>query len=372
MKKLLLTTTIGCAFFTTILHAQILPGGGGGAGGVVGDQQSSGEFSQHNGQQEEKTASADAITGIAPPYDVDDVLRMHRVGLQDEVIINALRGRYHPLVLTDEERNKLHTHGVSEEVVYALEDPYDIGIENVRSAAKVAAGDGPQVAPRQPAQEKTPSLKRRSEDKPAIEPTAASKVKAPSPGTTEEGVSHPPADNVPLTAKLDIPNSQRSAAPPPTRMVVNHPSDPGVYIRRRSAWERIEAEPIAWSHKKDDPTKNVEGTVPKVVSSTVTFPGEGDFLVIVKANTSVIQYQLLHLHEKDGNRVFKPAKSGATYTTAGVGDLMSFNPERLGPSSWLVSLRELPAGDYGFLPPIDSQLKSTTDLSSTLYTFHLK
>jgi hypothetical protein len=367
MKKLLLI--IVCASFATVLHAQVLPGGG--AGGVVGGQQS-GEFNQHNGQQEEKTSSADAITATAPPYDVDDVLRMHRVGLQDEVIVNALRGRYHPLVLTDEERNKLHSHGVSEEVVYALEDPFNIGIENVRGAAKVAAGDGPQVVPRNPSQEKTPSLKKRSEEKAATEPAAGSNIKAPSTGRAEEGISNPPADEFPLTAELDIPNSKHSAAPPPTRMVVNHPSGPGIYIRRRSAWERIEAEPVAWSHKKDDPTKNVEGTVPKAVSSTVTFPGEGDFLVIVKANTSVIQYQLLHLHEKDGNRVFKPARSGATYTTAGVGDLLSFNPERLGPSSWLVSLRELPAGDYGFLPPVDSQLKSTTDLSSTLFTFHLK
>jgi hypothetical protein len=77
--------------------------------------------SSQSGSSTQGRNPADNISAIAPPFDVDDVLRMHRVGLQDEVIINALRARYHPLKLSDSDRALLVKNSVSAAVIAAIE-----------------------------------------------------------------------------------------------------------------------------------------------------------------------------------------------------------------------------------------------------------
>jgi hypothetical protein len=101
----------------------------------------------------------------------------------------------------------------------------------------------------------------------------------------------------------------------------------------------------------------------------VAISGAGDFLVIAAPKTSVLQYEFVRLKSKDGQREFRPAPSGAVYYGAGTGDLIPFSPEKIGASTWLVSVRHLRRGEYGFLPPDTSVLRSTTGLSSRLYTF---
>lgn len=370
MRKKLFFVTFGCALFALApLHAQMMPGGG--MGTSAGSGQSS-SFDRNNGQQAQKTAEADAITAVAPPFDVDDVLRMHRAGLQDEVIINGLQTRYHPLILTDAEKNRLVQAGVSAAVIYAMEDPYNIGLENVRAAAEAASHDSPEAAPVQNAPN-TPVLHLRPKNESAPESTPA---RAANPNSTtlapNAGVSHPPANNPITTATSGVPGNPSLQSQKPVEMVATHPSGPGIYIRRGSSWARVDEEPIGWVHSKNNANKHVEGIVPMLSSRTDAYAEGSDFLVIVKGNTSVLQYQLVHLHPKATYREFKPAESGATYSAAGAGDLVRFDPLRLGPSSWLISLQGLPAGEYGFLPPVVSDLRSTTNLSKTLYTFHLK
>lgn len=364
MRTRLFVPTIGFALFASILHAQ-MPGSG--MGSSMGTSQST-SFNQNNGQQAQKTAEADALTAIAPPFDVDDVLRMHRAGLQDEVIINSLQARYHPLILSVTDKKRLMDVGVSNAVIYAMEDPYNIGIENVRAAAEKAARDSPEVAPVKD-NSYNPVLHHRSKDESAPAVSATNPETTPAPIV---GVSRPPADNPTVTAGSDLPVVSPSRPHEPVQMVAHHPSGPGIYIRRVSSWVRVDEEPVAWTHRKNDPNKHVEGIVPKLASSTDAYAEGNDFLVIVKGNSSVVQYQLVHLHPKDSYREFKPAESGATYTAAGVGDLVTFNPLKLGPSSWLISLKGLPVGEYGFLPPVMNDLRSTTNLSNTLYTFNLK
>ena len=80
-------------------------------------------MSSQSGSSSQERNAADDISAIAPPFDVYDVLRMHRVGLQDEVIINALRARYHPLKLSDSDRALLVKNSVSAAVIAAMENP---------------------------------------------------------------------------------------------------------------------------------------------------------------------------------------------------------------------------------------------------------
>ena len=343
--------------------AQMMSGGSmsGMGGGFGSSQQSS------TGDSGASKNSADAITAVAPPYDVDDVLRMHRAGLQDEVIVNALRGRYHPLVLNGTDRLRLKDHGVSEIVVSAMEDPYGIGLENVRASAAATPGVTPSILPKKAEPVQAPLARKPDlvlHKWPKSEPTPAA--------DTADTNSHPESDSV-ATSLADLEHVRISTSPvPPTTMNVTKPSGPGVYMCHGSTWQRVAPEPIFWSHSKGEATKHIEGYVLRPQSSTMALDGGGEFLVIVSGNTSVIQYQLVRMRSKNGRREFHPANSGAVYTSGGAGDLVRFDPERLGPSSWLVSLRNLPTGDYGFLPPSLSVLHSTTDLASSIYTFHAK
>ena len=77
-------------------------------------------MSSQSGSTSQARNAADDISAIAPPFDVYDVLRMHRVGLQDEVIINALRSRYHPLKLSDSARALLVKNSVDAAVIAAM------------------------------------------------------------------------------------------------------------------------------------------------------------------------------------------------------------------------------------------------------------
>jgi hypothetical protein len=330
----------------------------------------------------------DANSAIAPPFDVEDVLRMHRVGLQDDVIVNALRSRYHPLVLTDDDRASLKTGGICDRVIVAIEDPYGIGIQNVRANMDAANAEAPPIA--QTAQQamkadpKSPKLKTRPASDSAD--SAASGT-----GAVYVGQSHP--DPAPVTvdsdtksesdklrAKPDVPASSVSSLdlssarvtgiqPEPTTKLVSQPVGPGLYMRHGSQWERVGGEPVYWRHHGD---KSIEGSILRPESSTQTYPGGTDFLVVTADETSAIQYQFIRLHVNDVQRTFKPAPPGGVYTAASSGDLLSFDPKKLGPSSWLISLHDVPAGEYGLLPPVTAQVHSTTNLSTTLYTFRIK
>jgi hypothetical protein len=338
--------------------------------GTSGNQNNAGGFQNPD----------DKLTAVAPPFDVEDVLRMHRVGLQDEVIDNALRTRYHPLVLTDAERSVLKGAGISDRVIVAIEDPYGIGIQNVRSNMAAANSEAPPVAQTEKqareADPKTPKLTRRSE---------SNSVGSGS-GDVYVGQSHPdsltdigndggkssanagaPASSM---ASLDLRNTPVTHVPPePTTKIVSQPIGPGVYMRHGSEWERVGGEPIYWNHHGD---RNIEGSILRPESSSQTYPGGTDFLVITAAGTSAIQYQFVRLHANDVRRTFVPAPAGGVYTAGGGVDLIRFDPQQLGPSSWLISLHDVAAGEYGLLPPVTSQIHSTTNQSTTLFTFRIK
>lgn len=369
---------------------------GGGASSGLGSSSGSSTNSSSPGF----TNKSDLIGAIAPPFDIVDVLRMHRVGLQDEVIVNQLRSRYHPLILTDDERKTLKTAGISDRVIVALEDPYGIGIENVRTnmQAAEATGASPVAQTAKQAEDADPH-------KPILKtrPSAVNQDASDQGGQVYVGQSNPPQEPILATpetpavaggspvapvatggspatqnsaqtnevASLDIPPAPvTNIAPQPVMKVVSTPIGPGVYLRHGSDWERVDEEPVFWRHHGDK-DQVIDGSVLRPESATQTYPGGSDFLIITTHETSAIQYELVRFKSEADKRTFKPAPSGEVYNSGG-GDLVNFNPQQLGPSSWLVSIHDVSPGEYGFLPPVTSQVHSTTNLATTLYTFRVK
>lgn len=80
------------------------------------------------------------------------------------------------------------------------------------------------------------------------------------------------------------------------------------------------------------------------------------------------EYQLLRLHEKGNRREFRSVTGGILHVSGGAQrDEVAFEPEKIGNRTWKVMMRELPKGEYGFLPPgVDS---ASISASGKMYTF---
>ncbi|HZC24980.1 MAG TPA: hypothetical protein VE866_16715, partial [Candidatus Binatia bacterium] len=134
-------------------------------------------------------------------------------------------------------------------------------------------------------------------------------------------------------------------------------------------WAQVSMETVSWKHSEEDPTKHVEGRLYGAVSPTSTMAASADLLIVTPTNASVSQYQLLKMRSNHSGRDFRPEQGGNV--AAGSADVLGYNPQRLGPNVWLVSLHNLPQGDYGLLPPIQGELHSTTGFAKSIFTFHV-
>ena len=315
-------------------------------------------MSSQSGSSSQERNAADNISAIAPPFDVDDVLRMHRVGLQDEVIINALRARYHPLKLNDSERALLMKNSVSAAVITAMENP--LGEDTVGHAAPPTVSAPPEADPAKTAHPDTTVA------------TVAAQSAGASPATPVPiSSATTAAGTAPLGLPSPPPNTQDSSKVE-SLSDADTPKTPGVYRRINGAeWGTVTSETVAWKHNGENPVKRAEGHLPGATSPTTTLSANSDFLIVTPEGVSVVQYQLVRISSKHTGREFHPALGGDAFGGSGNSEAVAYNPQKLGPTVWLVSLHDLPHGDYGFLPPVRGELHSTTGFAKAIYTFHV-
>jgi hypothetical protein len=361
-----------------------MTGGGGGMSG--GNSQSSSPGG--NGSQR---PSGDDISAVAPPFDVEDILRMHRVGLQDEVIIQALRARYHRIILSAADRELLTKNSVSPTVISAMEDPLGTGVHpNGEAAIAPASVPFAENTPATPAdatpQPPNQSVSMTQTDSVAshegshAQPQNPSTVAAPAAGAHNEAqkaASSTEIASVPTfpasgTMRLPVPNPGADSASVKPISIEGAPKAPGIYCHlSKGGWAQVSMETVSWKHSEEDPTRNVEGRLYGAVSPTSTSATNADLLIVTPPNVSVIQYQLLKIRSNHTARDFHPEQGGNVVGEAKKSEVLGYNPERLGPNAWLLSLHDLPQGDYGLLPPVQSGLHSATGFAKTIYTFHV-
>jgi len=311
----------------------------------------------------------DDIGDVAPPFDVEDVLRMHRVGLQDEVIINALRARYHPLKLSASERNELVKNSVSEAVIEAIEDP--LGDAADRGSMPPIGKGGHPVLPASPAVVGNPVVG------PPPAPVSVEYAKSSSAGavTGSPAVKAAGGDSPLLLPTTKVPSSisaRDGADYTRTKETAKTPVTPGVYRRiSGGGWVSVVSEGIKWQHDELDSSKAVKGNLEGWVCITTTTSAGADFLIVTSPDMSIVQFQLLNVRPDRHGRQFSPSSDGSVFGGDGSSEVIPYNPQKLGPETWLVELHNLPSGDYGFLPPNQRNLRSSTGYSKEIYTFHI-
>jgi hypothetical protein len=137
------------------------------------------------------------------------------------------------------------------------------------------------------------------------------------------------------------------------------PQEIGVYILLKGQIKEIEPEVVGWqsggvlkSMATGGLTKgHVNGKVmnPK---SALQVPNPVEIYIRTPEGTGVTEYQLLHLDEHDNRREFRAMTGGIVHASGGAErNAVNFEPEKMGTRVWKIVLKDLPKGEYGFLPP---------------------
>ena len=133
----------------------------------------------------------------------------------------------------------------------------------------------------------------------------------------------------------------------------------GVYLVRNGKLTEVPPEVVNWQTggvlkstatlgvvKMDKNGKILGGKSPTLTASPL------EFLIKTLEGTSVEEYQLLRLHKKSDRREFRSVTGGILHVSGGAQrDVVAFQPEKIGNRTWKVVMRDLPKGEYGFLPP---------------------
>jgi len=167
----------------------------------------------------------------------------------------------------------------------------------------------------------------------------------------------------------------REAASPKEPESGSRTTEVGVYLVRNSRLTEVQPEIVNWQTggvlkstatlfivKGDKNGKVLGSQSPTHAASPL------EFLIKTLEGTSVEEYQLLRLHKKSNRREFRSVTGGILHVSGGAQrDEVAFQAEKISNRTWKVVVRDLPRGEYGFLPPgVDS---ASISASGKMYTF---
>jgi hypothetical protein len=266
-----------------------------------------------------RNKAAAASVGLS----VDDVIKMAKAGLSEDIILQEIRKRNRPFDLTPDQLIGLKAAHVSDRIVVAMLDP---------SKAETAA------------------------------PAAEEPREAPAPAVT-------PA-----------PDPPRAYAAKPVRVPAAValedalPTEVGVYANKQGQWVEVSPELVYWRTAgalKSIATAgvlqgNVNGQVAGLTSRT-SFATPLELLVVAPEGTVLEEYQLLHLRPKKETREFRIVSGGVLHSQSGASkDVLRFDSKRLGSRTWEVTFPSSAGpGEFGLLPP------ESNNGSGKIYSFRI-
>jgi hypothetical protein len=262
-----------------------------------------------------KTVYLPPTTSQAKPMSVDDVIKLSKAGLSDDLIIQQMRKKGQRFDLSTDQLLQLKAAHVSERVIQVMIEP---------------ATD---TAPSQ-AQKMT---------------IPAAPVRAAPP---------------PLQADRQDP------------LISALPTEIGVYAKVNGKWSDVLPEVVNWKSGgvvkhvasvgvvKGDLNGHVNGAASR---NRLTIPIE--FLIVVPEGVAITEYQLIGLHQHGSYREFRTVTGGVFHVSGGAArDLLQFEGTKIAARTYTVNFSRDSTGEYGFLPP--GAFTSTNAASSgKIYSF---
>jgi hypothetical protein len=249
---------------------------------------------------------------------VDDVIKLSKAGLSDDLIVEQIEKKGQRLDLSTEQLIQLKQAKVSDRVIAAMIDP-----------------TGGTVTPA----------------KAVVSPAAAAPAASPASATS-------------LTVRREDAKSDL-------------PAEAGVYAKEKGKWIEVLPEVVNWKTggvlKSIATVGVVKGDVNGLVNGTtsrneLTTPVK--FLIVVPEGVAITEYQLLRLHQHGKDREFRTVTGGVFHVSGGATrDLMSFEPTKVEDRTYQVILSS-GAGEYGLLPPGAVFSKNAASLGK-IYSFRI-
>jgi hypothetical protein len=259
-------------------------------------------------------------TNQSKPMTVNDVIKLSKAGLGDDLIIEQIKKKGQRFDLSTDQLIQLKAASVSERVIAVMINPN---------------GGSPLIAEQKP------------------DSTAPSASAVPS-------------------AQLAL-QANRQAYPPNAVL----PTDIGVYAKQQGKWIEVLPEVVNWKTGgvvksvatvgvvKGDVNGHVNGS-----SSRNRLTAPIDFLIVAPEGDAITEYQLLHLHAHGDSREFRAVTGGVFHVSGGAArDLVQFESTKTASRTYIVNI-SLGSGEYGFLPP--GAFTSTNAASSgKIYSFRV-
>jgi hypothetical protein len=153
----------------------------------------------------------------------------------------------------------------------------------------------------------------------------------------------------------------------------------GVYYGEAGSWIDFKPEVVNW--KTGGVVKSVSslGVVKRDVNGLVNGPSSPNILktplevlIYTSEGVGATEYQLVRLHQHNNRREFRTVTGGVFHVSEGaMRDLVSFDSKKIAPRLYRITLTNLAAGEYGFLPP-NNELQNRASASlGKMYTFRV-
>jgi hypothetical protein len=256
--------------------------------------------------------SGEIYLGPAPKrMTVQDVIKLSKVGLSDDLIIEQIKTRNQRFDLSTDQLIQLKTAKVSERVIQVMINPAY---------------------------------------KPAPPAPAANKIASsqPAPVASKTSASQPPPQTI---------------SPSPTPAVESEadatmPDQLGVYAKVKGIWTQLKPEEVTW--KSGGMAKSiasggiVKGDVNGYLDgacSNYRVPTPLELLFVLPEGIEITDYQLLKLREHEDFRDFRTVSGGVFHSSGGATrDVIPFDSVKVAPRTYHVTVSTA-LGEYGLLPP---------------------
>jgi hypothetical protein len=154
----------------------------------------------------------------------------------------------------------------------------------------------------------------------------------------------------------------------------------GVYYKKTGVWTDIDPEIVSFKSGgvlksmatngivKGDMNGNLKGPHSKTEVKTPV-----EILIYAPEGVAATEYQLLLLHESQGNtREFRTVTGGVFHKSGGASrDAIEFEAKKIAPRTYAITLEHPQPGEYGLLPPASGDATGSTGRLGKLYTFHV-